>query len=150
MHRAYFLYCRIATAVFMTNTIFPIGLKLYQDRLAHDWMHSFLHLVTALVAAYAAWGTTRVLPAKLFTWGIGATYLTLGIYGWFVPGMFLHSHFAIPLGVVDNVFHLALSLTALTLAVRDFNAWVSSRKITARPTKPAPVPMIMGKKSRIA
>jgi uncharacterized membrane protein len=73
--------------------------------------------MSALLGAYAGWRATSVLPAKSFTWGIGVLYLGLGVYGWFTPGLFLNSALAIPLGVVDNIFHLLLSAPALLIVV---------------------------------
>jgi len=105
--------------VFAINTIYPVAVKVYQQRLADDWLHSLLHLMSALFGAYAGWRATSVLPAKAFTWGIGALYLGLGVYGWFTPGLFLNSTLAIPLGVGDNIFHLLLSAPAFIIALRE-------------------------------
>jgi hypothetical protein len=117
VNRRYYLYCRIATVVFAVNTIYPLTLKIYQQRLAGDWLHSLLHLTSALFGVYAGWQAPGVLPAKAFTWGIGMFYLGLGVYGWFTPGLFLDSAFAIPLGVEDNLFHILLSAPALVIVV---------------------------------
>jgi hypothetical protein len=113
--RSYTLYCRITTMVFAINTIYPVSVKLAQERLADDWFHSFLHLISALFGAYAGWRATTLLPAKAFTWGIGGLYLGLGVYGWLAPGLFLNSPLAIPLGMEDNIFHLLLSVPALII-----------------------------------
>lgn len=117
MKRAYILYCRIVAAIFIINTFYPVLIKLSQQRLAHDWFHSFLHLLCALFAAYAGWLANSISLAKAFTWGIGVLYIGLGIYGWFVPGLFLNSPLAIPLGMVDNIFHILLSMSALSFIV---------------------------------
>lgn len=119
MKRSYRLYCRLAAGVFIILTLYPAITKFLQERLAHDWLHSLLHLGSALFGVYAGWRATNVMPAKVFTWGIGVLYLGLGVYGWFTPGLFLNTHFAIPLGVVDNVFHLLLSAPALIILVLD-------------------------------
>ena len=119
MNKAYRLYCRIATVVFVINTLYPVTIKLLQERLAEDWLHSALHLCSALLGAYAGWYASNIAPAKLFTWGIGLLYLALGVYGWFTPGLLLGTPFAIPLGIADNVFHLILSLPALAIVVLD-------------------------------
>jgi len=113
------LYCRIATIVFAINTIFSVSVKAYQQRLADDWLHSLLHLLSALFGVYAGWRATSALPAKAFTWGIGMLYLGLGLYGWFTPGLFLNSILAIPLGLVDNIFHLVLSASALIITLHE-------------------------------
>jgi hypothetical protein len=117
MNRSYYLYCRIAALVFVVNTIYPLSLKIYQQRLAGDWLHTFLHLISALFGAYAGWRATTMLPAKAFTWGIGVLYLGLGVYGWFAPGLFMDTILAIPLGIVDNLFHLLLSVPAWIIVV---------------------------------
>ena len=119
MPRAYRLYCQIATVVFVINTIYPVITKLVQAGLAEDWLHSVLHLCSALVGGYAAWYARNIGPAKLFTWGIGLLYFALGVYGWFTPGLLLGTPLAIPLGAADNVFHLILSVPALVIVVLD-------------------------------
>ncbi len=53
MNQAYLLYCRIAAVVFVINTVYPVTTKLLQERLAEDWLHSVLHLGSALLGAYA-------------------------------------------------------------------------------------------------
>jgi hypothetical protein len=117
--RTYHYYCRVATVVFVMNTLYPLIMKLSEQRLADDWLHSVLHLMSALVGAYASWHAKSVLPAKIFTWAVGGLYLLLGVFGWFTPGLFLGSPFAIPLGVADNVFHLFLGVPAVVISVRD-------------------------------
>ena len=130
--RAYRLYCRIVTIVFILNTAYPLTTKLLQGRLAEDWLHTALHLCSALFGIYAGWYATSIAPAKVFTWGIGLLYLALGVYGWFTPGFLLHTPFAIPLGVADNVFHLSLSVPAMVIVAlaiaRSLHATSSSRR----------------------
>ena len=132
MKRAYLLYCRIATVVFVVNTVYPLTTKLLQERLAEDWLHSVLHLCSALFGIYAGWYASNSAPARVFTWGIGLLYLVLGVYGWFTPGFLLHTSFAIPLGVADNAFHLFLSVPAVVIVVlasaRALQATSSSRR----------------------
>ena len=132
MDRAYLLYCRIATVVFVINTVYPLTTKLLQERLADDWLHSILHLCSALFGIYAGWYASNIALAKVFTWGIGLLYLALGLYGWFVPGFLLDTPLAIPLGVADNVFHLLLSVPAVAIIVlaiaRSLQATGSSRR----------------------
>jgi hypothetical protein len=117
VNRAYVAYCRIAAVIFIVNTVYPVTMKLLQHRLAHDWFHSFLHLLSALFGAYAGWRAKGPLPTRAFTWCIGALYFGLGMYGWFTPGLFLNSPLAIPLGTADNNFHLLVSLPALIIVV---------------------------------
>lgn len=107
-------YCQVATFVFAAFTGYPVVTKLIQDRLAHDWTHSALHFLSALVALYAGWFGPRWL-ARLYTLGVGVGYGFLGVVGWFIDGLFLGTHFAIPLGPVENIFHLALSIPALVI-----------------------------------
>ncbi len=122
MNKTYRLYCRIATIVFVINTLYPVTTKLLQERLAEDWLHSTLHLCSAFLGAYAGWYASDIAPAKLFTWGIGLLYFALGVYGWFTPGLLLGTPFAIPLGPADNAFHLILSLPALAIVVLDIRS----------------------------
>ena len=119
MDRAYLLYCRIATVVFVVNTVYPVTTKLLQERLAEDWLHSVLHLCSALFGVYAGWYASNIILAKAFTWGVGLLYLVLGVYGWFTPGFLLDTPLAIPIGVADNVFHLLLSVPAVIIVVLD-------------------------------
>jgi hypothetical protein len=85
---AYRLYCRIAAGVFALFTVYPVATKLLDGRLAHDWAHSVLHLFSAVAATYAGWLARSVVPAVLFTWGVGTVYLLLGAFGWFTDGLF--------------------------------------------------------------
>jgi len=117
VNRAYVLYCRIAAVIFIVNTVYPVMVKLFQQRLAHDWFHSFLHLLSALFGTYAGWWANSMRPAKTFTWSIGMLYTGLGVYGWFTPGLFSNSPLAIPLGTADNIFHLLLSTPALIIVI---------------------------------
>ena len=117
-HRFY-LYCRIAAVAFFLYTAYPVTVKLLEHRLTEDWLHSVLHLCSALFGAYAGWVATGVVPAKLFTWGVGLGYLVLGAYGWFTPGLLLGTHLALPLDPAANLFHLILSLPALLIALED-------------------------------
>ncbi|GAA1816155.1 hypothetical protein GCM10009682_41350 [Luedemannella flava] len=118
LHRVatYRNYCRAAAVAFGLYTAYPVVVKIAEDRLAHDWAHSALHLLSALFAAYAGWLAATELPAKLFTWGIGALYGVLGIVGWFIDGLFLTTHLAIPLGPPDNVFHLVIAVPAVVVS----------------------------------
>ena len=114
-------YCRIAAVVFALNTIYPLVTKIAGDRLAGDWLHTVLHFVSALVAAYAGWGVARPEIARLYTWGIALGYGFLGVVGWAIPGLFIGTPAAIPLGPADNVFHLLLAAgaaAAIVLAAR--------------------------------
>ncbi len=136
MNRAYRLYCRIAAVVFVVNTVYPVITKLLQERLAEDWLHSVLHLCSALLGAYAGWYAPNIAPAKLFVWGIGLLYFALGMYGWFTAGLLLGTPFAIPLGIADNVFHLVLSVPALAIVVLDVRGSLQSAKASRRRAHP--------------
>ena len=105
-------YCRVATVVFLLFTVYPVITKVAEHRLAHDWAHSALHLVSALVAAYAGWLAPAEQLARFFTWGVAIVYGVLGVIGWFIDGLLLSTPVAIPLAVVDNVFHLGLAIGA--------------------------------------
>ncbi len=93
--------------------------NLCQGRLADDWLHSVLHFGSGLVGAYAGWSARDLTRARVFTWGVGVLYLTLGVGGWFTDGVLLDTPFAIPLGVAENVFHLVLSMPALAIPAVD-------------------------------
>jgi hypothetical protein len=112
----YRTYCRVAAVVFAVFTAYPVVTKALDHRLAEDWAHSALHLVSALVAAYAGWFGPP-LVARLFVTAIAIGYTALGVFGWFTDGLFLGTAVAIPLGPVDNVFHLALGLPALAILI---------------------------------
>lgn len=105
--------------VFFLNTVYPVGIKLFQDRLAGDRLHSVLHLASGLFGAYAGWYAGSVIPARLYVWGIGIAYVGLAFYGWSSSGLLLGTSFAIPLGVADNIFHLLLGVPALGIAAVD-------------------------------
>lgn len=116
------VYCRVAAMAFGLYTVYPVITKLAEHRLAHDWAHSALHLISALVAAYAGWLAASDLPARAFAWGIGAVYVILGVVGWFIDGLLLDTHLAIPLGPPDNIFHLLIGVPALIVAIRSRTA----------------------------
>ena len=134
MKSAYSLYCRFATVVFIINTVYPVTTKLLQERLAEDWLHSVLHLCSALFGIYAGWYASNIAPAKVFTWGIGVLYSVLGLYGWFTPGFLLHTPLAIPIGGADNVFHLLLSVPALVIMFLDIRTLLSAGSTKAAPS----------------
>ena len=112
-------YVRLAAAAFVLITAYSVTSKLVQDRLAHDWVHSVLHVVSAAAAIYAGWLARSLRPARLLTLMIGVGYTLLGVVGWFTPGFFLHSAVAVPLDMAANVFHLVLGVPALVLVVHD-------------------------------
>ena len=132
MDRAYLLYCRIGAVVFVINTVYPVTTKLIQERLADDWLHSVLHLCSALFGVYAGWYASNIISAKAFTWFIGLLYLVLGVYGWFTPGFLLHTPFALPIGVADNVFHLLLSVPAVVIVVMDVRTSLKATRVSER------------------
>ncbi len=104
--RACRLFCRYAAVVFAGITAYSVATKGIDGRLAGDWMHSVLHIVSAGVALYAAWGARRGALAVMFTALLAVVYLGLGVLGWFIDGLLLGTPVAIPLGPADNVFHL--------------------------------------------
>jgi hypothetical protein len=62
MDHTYRLYCRIAAVAFVIFFVYPVMTKLLQGRLAEDWLHSVLHLCSALLGAYAGWYAPNVAP----------------------------------------------------------------------------------------
>lgn len=135
MDRSYRYYCRVAAVVFAIFTAYPITNKIIEERLANDWAHSALHLLSMLFAGWAGWAAKGVRPARLFVWAIGGGYGFLGVLGWFVPGLILATSLAIPLGPVDNVFHLMVGIPAAIIAGLDA---VRSRTVPSRrPSQPA-------------
>ena len=107
---------------FVLVTLYTVPTKLLQGRLGLDWMHSVLHLGSALLAAYAGWPARSSAPARAVTWAIGVGYFALGCYGWFTPGLLLGTPLAIPLGVAENLFHLLLSVPALVIVLLDLRS----------------------------
>ena len=63
---------------------------------------------------------------------IGLLYLVLGVYGWFTPGFLLHTPFALPIGVADNVFHLLLSVPAVVIVVMDVRTSLRATRVSER------------------
>ena len=133
MDNVYRLYCRIAVMVFVSITAYTVIVKLLQGRLADDWLHSVLHLGSGLAAADAGWYARGVTPARAFTWGVGLLYFALGVYGWFTAGLLVGTPFAIPLGVAENVFHLALSVPALAILALDVRRAHRGTRAVGRP-----------------
>jgi hypothetical protein len=129
---AYRWYCRIACLVFVLFTAYPVVTKLAEHRLAHDWAHSALHLISAVVAAYAATYAGSIALARLFTVGVAVVYGVLGVVGWFIDGLLLSTPFAIPLGPVDNVFHLGLAVAAGLVIVLSGRSHVDAPPRAAR------------------
>jgi hypothetical protein len=113
--RAYLLYCRVAAILFAGFTFYPLVTKVLEHRLAHDWAHTALHLLSGLMAAYAGWLASGVVPARLFTRAVALSYGILGVVGWFIDGLFLNTQVAIPLDPVANLFHLVLAGPALAI-----------------------------------
>jgi len=110
-------YCRVAAVVFLAFTVYPTVVKLIEHRLVHDWAHGVLHLGSAMIAGYAGWQARSDTPAVMFTWFIAVLYTPLGVVGWFIDGLSLTSVLAIPLGPVDNVFHMAVGMSALAVGL---------------------------------
>jgi Domain of unknown function (DUF4383) len=117
MQQAYRRFCRAAAVAFVLVTLYTVPTKYLQGRLADDWAHSLLHLVSAVLTGYAGWLARSPAPARALTWAIGVGYVALGCYGWFTPGLLLGTPLAIPLGVPENLFHLLLSIPALAIVL---------------------------------
>ena len=116
--RVYRVYARGAAAAFALVVLYTLVAKLPGGELARDWTHTALHVVTGCAGVYAGWITDRATPAKAFTATLALAYGTLGLFGWFIDGLFMGSAFRIPLQAADNVFHLVLGVAAaLTVAV---------------------------------
>ncbi len=128
MNKTYRAFCKFATAVFVLNVVYSIPTKLIQQRLAGDWLHSVLHLLSAVFAAYIVLYASRNVPARGYTWGIGFLYLGLLVYGLLTPGLFLNTPFAIPLGTADNAFHIFVSLPALVIIALDFRRYLRTTR----------------------
>ena len=79
MDRIYRLDCRIAALVFALITLYTLPSELSQGRLEHDWLHTVLHLGSGLVGANADRFARGLAPARVFTWGVAALYLPLGV-----------------------------------------------------------------------
>jgi len=105
--------------VFLLFTLYPLITKVLEQRLAHDWAHGLLHLISAAIGIYAGWFARSDTLAALYTWTIAIVYTTLGIGGWFIDGLFLGTAMAIPLGPVDHAFHLLLGLAAVAVLLVD-------------------------------
>lgn len=86
-------------------------------RLAGDWLHTVLHLLSAAAAIHVGWLSRSTTPARVFTLAVALVYPLLGLVGWFTQGLLLGTVVALPLGAADNVFHLLLGVPALALAL---------------------------------
>jgi hypothetical protein len=113
------VYCRIAAVVFLLFTVYPLITKVLEHRLAHDWAHGLLHLISAAIGIYAGWFAKSHTLAALYTWTIAIVYTALGMGGWFIDGLLLGTVLAIPLGPVDHAFHLLLGLAAVAVLLVD-------------------------------
>lgn len=120
-------FARVAGAVFVLVVAYSLATKVPDGRMAHDWLHSALHLASAGAGLLTGWVSADAAPSRWFTVAIAMVYLPLGILGWFVDGMFLGTAVAIPLAPADNVFHLLLGSAAMaTLAA-------PHRRVTSEP-----------------
>jgi hypothetical protein len=117
MQQAYRRYCKAAAVAFVLVTLYTVPTKLLQGRLGQDWVHSVLHLGSAVLTGYAGWLARTPASARAVTWALGIGYFALGCYGWFTQGLLLGTPLAIPLGVPDNLFHLLLSVPALAIVL---------------------------------
>jgi hypothetical protein len=119
----YVRFCRIAAVVFGLVAAYTLVAKVPQGGMAHDWLHTALHIVTWALAVYLGWFRRGSVTQRAFTVGVVAVYGLLGIVGWFIDGIALHTTFAIPLAVADNVFHLALALVGLSFIAVASRRW---------------------------
>ncbi len=122
MQLAYRRYCKAAAVAFALVTLYTVPTKLLHGRLGHDWLHSVLHLGSAMLAAYAGRPARSPAPARAVTWAVGVGYFALGCYGWFTRGLLLDTPLAIPLGAPENLFHLLLSGPALVIVLLQLRA----------------------------
>jgi uncharacterized membrane protein len=127
MEQLYRRYCKAAALAFLLVTLYTVPTKYLQGRLAHDWAHSVLHLLSAVLAAYAGWFARNSGPARAYTWAVGIGYFALMCYGWFTDGLLLGTPLAIPLGVPENLFHLLVSIPALVIILRSTRSQVPDR-----------------------
>ena len=111
----YVLSCRIAAVVFFLVALYTLAVKLPRGGMAHDWLHTVLHVVTGLAAAYLGWAHRGSAAPRIFAVGVIAVYGLLGMVGWFIDGIALGTRFAIPLGPAENVFHLGLAAVGLAV-----------------------------------
>ncbi|MDP8909516.1 MAG: hypothetical protein M3N47_10475 [Chloroflexota bacterium] len=114
----YARFCRGTALAFALVAVYTVVVKAPTGEIEHDWVHTALHLLTGAVAAYAGWFAADVARPRLFAVAILVGYGVLGVLGWFVDGLFLHTSFRIPLDVADNVFHLLLAAAAATVIGR--------------------------------
>jgi hypothetical protein len=113
----YVRFCRIAAVVFGLVAAYTLVVKVPEGGMAHDWAHTALHIVTGALAVYLGWFRLGYMTQRAFTIGVVAVYGLLGVVGWFIDGIALHTTFAIPLAAADNVFHLALALLGLAFII---------------------------------
>ena len=83
------IYCRVAAIAFIPFTVYPSVVKIVEHRLAHDWAHGVLHLISAAIGIYAGLFARGTTLAALYTWTIGVVYASLGVGGWFIDGLLL-------------------------------------------------------------
>ena len=113
----YVRYCRFAAIAFALVAGYTLVVKLPRGGLAHDWLHTVLHVVTGALAVYLGWFRPGIAAQRAFTVGVIVVYGLLGILGWFIDGIALHTALAIPLAAADNMFHLLLALVGLAATV---------------------------------
>ena len=118
---AYRRYCKIASVVFLLFTVYPVVTKLLDHRLAHDWLHSALHLASALLAAYAGWAG-RPAIARLYVREIGSSFSS----SWTVLDG-LPSQVIVPVATSDGAQHLVAVAENLFYisadAQRNWSSW---------------------------
>lgn len=103
-------FCRRATVVFLAVAAYTLLVKLPPGDLSGDWLHTTLHVLTAVATAGGGWDRPRRI-ARPATRMLVLAYAIIGVTGWFVDGLALGTPLAIPLAPGDNVFHLTVALT---------------------------------------
>jgi hypothetical protein len=116
--RPYIIYCRFIGVAFLLVSGYTVWVKLPSGRLATDWLHTAIHVVTGAAALYLGWRQVDGQGALVLTWSVVLSYGMLGIVGWFVDGLAMGTSFRIPLMAADNVFHILLAGTGLMAILR--------------------------------
>lgn len=106
-------FARLACAVFLLVAAYTIAIKLPAGELHGDWLHTALHLATAMAALAVSRARVRPMWPRAFTWSLLTSYGALGVLGWFVDGLGMRTPLRVPLASGDNAFHLLLAAAAL-------------------------------------
>lgn len=115
--RVYRRFCVTASVVFLLVAVYTLSVKVPAGEFGRDWMHTVLHVLSAVAALAAATRWAGTAAARALTVGLLGIYGVLGTAGWFVDGLALHTALRVPLQPADNAFHLLLAGGALTAVV---------------------------------